>query len=62
MNDWNRNGRYDVADSYMDYHLANSHSSSSASSDWWILVVLYIIMAVCPPLGVIIFLGIIIFG
>jgi len=62
MNDWNGNGRYDAADSYMDYHLTNSHSSSSVSSDWWILIVLCILMGVCPSLGVIIFFGIIIFG
>ena len=62
MNDRNRNGKYDAADSYMDYHLANSHSSSGASSDWWIWVVLYIILGVCPPLGIIIFIGILIFG
>lgn len=62
MNDWNRNGKYDAADSYMDYHLANSHLSSGASSDWWIWVVLYIIMGVCPPLGIIIFIGILILG
>ena len=62
MNDWNGNGRYDAADSYMDYRLATSRSSSSVSSDWWISFVLFIIMGVCPPLGFIIFLCIIIFG
>ena len=62
MNDWNRNGKYDAADSSMDYYLANSHSSSGGNSDWWIWVVLCIIMGVCPPLGVIIVIGILIFG
>ena len=62
MYDWNENGKYDAADSYMDYHLANSNHSSGSSSDWWILVLLAIIMGVCPVLGAIIVLGIVIFG
>ena len=62
MNDWNENGKYDAADSYVDYHLANSNYSSTGSSDWWIWVLLATIMAVCPPLGIIIVLGILISG
>ena len=34
MNDWNGNGKYDMSDSFMDYHMANS-GSSGASSDWY---------------------------
>lgn len=62
MYDWNENGKYDAADSYMDYHLANSNHSSGSSSDWWIWVLLAIIMGACPALGTIIVLGIVIFG
>ena len=62
MNDWNRNGKYDAADSYMDYKLADSNKSSGASSDWWIWGLLAIVTGVCPPIGVIIFLGVLIFG
>lgn len=54
MNDWNKNGKYDVSDSYMDYYLANSSSSSGASSDWWKWVLLAIVVGVCPPVGVLI--------
>lgn len=61
MNDWNSNGKYDMQDSFIDYHGANS-GNTGASSDWWKYVLLMIVMAVCPPLGVIIVLGIVIFG
>ena len=59
MNDWNGNGKYDMSDSFMDYHMANS-GSSGASSDWWKWVLLAIIVGVYPPIGIIIFLGILI--
>lgn len=62
MNDWNKNGKYDMSDRYMDYHLANSGTTSGSSSDWWIWVILAIIVGVCPPIGIIIFLGILILG
>lgn len=62
MNDWNRNGKYDASDRYIDYKLSGSKSSSGASSDWWIWVLFAIILGVCPPLGIIIFLGIVIFA
>lgn len=61
MNDWNRNGKHDISDSFMDYHMANS-GMSGASSDWWKWVLLAIVVGVCPPIGIIIFLGILIFG
>ena len=61
MNDWNGNGKYDMSDSFMDYHMANS-GSSGESSDWWKWVLLAIVVGVCPPIGIIIFLGILIFG
>lgn len=61
MNDWNENGKYDMHDSFIDYQGANS-GGSGASSDWWIWVLLAIVMGVCPPLGIIIVLGIMIFG
>lgn len=62
MNDWNKNGKYDMSDSYMDYRLANSGTTSGSSSDWWIWAMLAIIVGVCPPIGIIIFLGILILG
>lgn len=62
MNDWNRNGKYDITDSFADYHLANSGRTSGSSSDWWKWVLLAIVVGVCPPIGIIIFLGILIFG
>lgn len=61
MNDWNGNGKYDMQDSFIDYHGANSRASG-ASSDWWITVLLAIVVGVCPPLGIVIVLGIMIFG
>ena len=54
MNDWNGNGKYDTQDSWMDYQMANSHSSSGASSDWWIWVIFAIVEGVCPPRGILI--------
>ena len=61
MNDWNGNGKYDMQDSYIDYHGANS-GNLGASSDWWKYVLLLLVMTVCPPLGIIIVLGIVLFG
>lgn len=61
MNDWNGNGKYDAQDSFIDYHGANS-GGSGVSSDWWIPVLLFIIMGVCPPLGILIVIGILILG
>lgn len=62
MNDWNGNGKYDAFDSYVDYKGANSYHSSGGSSDWWIWALLAIVAGACPALGVIIVLGILIFG
>ena len=62
MNDWNGNGKYDAFDSYVDYKGANSCHSSGSSSDWWKWVLLAIVVGVCPALGTIIVLGILIFG
>lgn len=60
MNDWNGNGKYDMSDSYMDYHLAQS-GTSGAFSDWWKNVLLAIIVGVCPPIGIIILIIVLIF-
>ena len=62
MNDWNKNGKYDMSDSFIDYNMANSGGTSGASSDWWKWVLLAIVVGVCPPIGIIILLGILIFG
>ena len=62
MNDWNRNGKYDITDSFADYHLAHGGGTSGSSSDWWKWVLLAVAVGVCPPIGIIIFLGILIFG
>ena len=62
MNDWNRNGKYDMSDSFTDYNLANGGGTSGSSSDWWKWVLLAIVVGVCPPIGIIILLGILIFG
>ena len=32
MNDWNKNGKYDMSDGFIDYNMANS-GTSGASSD-----------------------------
>ena len=45
-----------------DYHLANGGGTSGPSSDWWKWVLLAIVVGVCPPIGIIILLGILIFG
>lgn len=62
MNDWNRNGKYDMSDSFTDYHLANSSRTAGSSSGWWKWLLLAIVVGVCPPIGIIFFLGILIFG
>lgn len=59
MNDWNGNGKYDSSDSFVDYHGANG-GHSGASSDWWKWVLLALIMAVCPLLGILIVIAILI--
>ena len=61
MNDWNGNGRYDSQDSFIDYQGAYSRHSG-ASSDWWKYVLLAVVMGVCPPIGIIIVIGILLFG
>lgn len=67
FSDWNGDGKKDCVDNYIEYQVykdctSNKSSSSGASSDWWKILLLAVIMGVCPPLGVIIFLGIMIFG
>ena len=62
MNDWNRNGEYDVADSFMDYNMANHNQTTGSSSDWWKWLLFAIAVGVCPPIGIIVFLGVLIFG
>lgn len=54
MDDWNKNGKYDMSDRYLDYHLANRKASTGASSDWWKWVLFAIAVGVCSPIGVII--------
>ena len=51
-----------MTDSFTDCHLANGSGTSGPSSDWWKWVLLAIIVGVCPPIGIIIFLGMLIFG
>lgn len=68
MYDWNGNSKNDMGDNFIEYNIykdvtgQNSNYSSSVSSDWWVPVVLYLLTAICPPLGVIILLGVLIFG
>lgn len=62
MNDWNRNGKYDMTDSFTDYHMANGSGTSGPSSDWWKWLLFAIVVGVCPPIGIIIFLVMLIFG
>ena len=62
MNDWNRNGKYDVVDSFMDYNMANHNQTTGSSSDWWKWLLFAIAVGVCPPIGIIVFLGVLIFG
>lgn len=67
MYDWNGNGKKDSADSFIEYQIykdcTNHRSSGSGvSSDWWVMPLLAIIAGVCPIVGVIIFLGALIFG
>lgn len=61
MSDWNHNGKYDLPDNYMDYHFANSNGNSRNSSDWWKWLLFAIIVAVCPPLGIVIFVVVLLF-
>lgn len=58
MNDWNGNGKYDISDKYVDYRGTNFHGKGT-SSDWWIWVLLGVVACVCPPIGIIIFIIII---
>ena len=51
MNDWNRNGEYDAADSFMDYNMANNNQTTDSSSDWWKWLLFAIAVGVCPPIG-----------
>ena len=62
MYDWNGNGKYDKADSYIDYHVANSGKNSGDLSNLGAWLLIAVITGVCPPLGIIIFIGIMLFG
>lgn len=64
MYDWNKNGKYDSFDSYVDYNLANtsSNSGSGSSSDGWLVFLLAVIGMACPLLGFFIFIIILLFG
>ena len=44
MMDWNENGKYDMSDSYMDYHMSNGSGGSGGSSDWWKWVLFAIVL------------------
>lgn len=59
MNDWNGNGQYDLQDRYLEYNMINK-SKSRASSNWWIFLLFAIICNLCPAIGLIIFLIILI--
>lgn len=65
--DWNHDGKNDSVDNFIEYQVyhdctGNSTSNSGGSSHWWVMVLFAIIVGVCPPLGLIILLGIMIFG
>ena len=65
--DWNGDGKKDFTDDFIEYNVyknstGGSGKSSGSSSDWWIWLILAIVTGVCPPIGAIIFLGILIFG
>lgn len=58
MMDWNRNGKYDMFDQYVDYNLMNhiKTTNSGSSSGFWMIVPLIILFFICPLVGVIAFL------
>lgn len=65
--DWNNNGKYDLEDQFIDYTIINSvHKEDSSpyksSSDWWLYVLFFIVICVCPPIGALIFFGVLIFN
>lgn len=62
MNDWNGNGKYDMSDKHMDYHQAHRKGSSGSFSGGGFVLLLAIITGVCPPVGVLIMILIMIFG
>ncbi|MCD8046981.1 MAG: hypothetical protein LUE90_10255 [Clostridiales bacterium] len=68
MNDWNRNGKYDAADSYMDYKLsgAGKHttrkSGKSGGTGCGVLIYMFfmiIMLAACPGIGLLMVGGLI---
>ena len=65
MYDWNGDGKKNNADNFIEYQAykdcTNKNYSSGVSSDWWVMPVLAIITGVCPIVGVIIFLGALLF-
>ena len=62
---WNGDGKKNSVDNFIEYQVykdcTNKKSSSGVSSDWWVMPVLAIIAGVCPIVGVIIFLGVLLF-
>ena len=65
MYDWNKNGKYDSFDSYVDYNLANSEKTYPSksrrqanweSSPWWFPIVFVIVTAIFPPAGILMIL------
>ena len=66
IRDWNGDGKRDMADNFIEYQIykdctSNKSSCSSVSSDWWVMPVLAIISGVCPLVGVIILLWVLLF-
>ncbi len=65
--DWNGDTKKDFTDDFIEYNVyknstGGSSKSSGSLSDRWIWLILAIVTGVCPPIGAIIFLGILIFG
>lgn len=64
--DWNGNGENDSVDNFIEYwvftnYANNSSSNSHSSSKWWKIVLASLIAGICPILGGIIIVLILLF-
>ncbi|MGN0350120.1 MAG: hypothetical protein ACI4ES_00585 [Roseburia sp.] len=65
--DWNHDGKKDFTDDFIEYQIykdctSGNSSNSGSSSTWWVWLLLAIVVGVCPPLGAILFIGILLFS
>ncbi len=59
MYDWNKNGKYDMQDSFIDYHINSNMKKEREAGNisdgfmWFCMIITFI---ACPPLAILVFI------